>query len=70
MAPPKPKMDPNELAVVVSDDGRVQGSFQGPFARSEAEEIIKDCHGKVKHLHGAKVVTGEEARKALDKGRL
>jgi hypothetical protein len=60
-----------ELAAVVDDSGRLQAQFGGIDAADDAKSFLaRATAGKVKHLHGATVVTGDKAREAMEKGRL
>ncbi len=63
------RRDP-ELAVVVDDNGKLQAQFGGDGAKEEAGQFLKDCGGRVNHLRGASIVTGEDAKKAIQNGRI
>jgi len=63
------KLDPSEVAVIVDDNGYVRAHFVGPFAKGDAKEHLAQFK-RLKMYHGATVVTGEEAKKALKNGRL
>ena len=67
----------DEVAVVIDKHtGRVRARFEGYGAKRDAESHLRTCQrgvpggARVDHLSSACVVTGEEAKKAIRKGRL
>ncbi len=58
-------------AVIDKHTGRVRAQFIGFGAEADAASHLRTClAGKVDHLNSATVITGEEARKAIKKGRV
>lgn len=67
----KPQRKEDDLAVVVDDNGRLQAQFVGDFAKQDAQEHLRECKaGGVRHLTRAVVVTGDDAKKAVVRGRI
>jgi len=57
-----------ENALVVSGSGKIVGKFTGIGASGEARGLLKQLQGN--GVYGdAKVVTGVEARKAMEQGK-
>lgn len=61
-------------AVIDKHTGRVKVQFQGLGATADARSFLRQCQNpgsgeKVDFLSSASVITGEEARKAIRKGR-
>ena len=57
-------------AVIDKHTGRVRAQFIGFGAESDANSHLRQCQaGGVDHLSSATVITGDEARKAITKGR-
>jgi len=69
------KLNPDQTAVVVDQDGKVKFYAKGPFAETEARQHLRFCQApknpkaRVDHLSKASVITGKEAEKALERGR-
>ena len=70
------KINPDETAAVVDQTGRLKFFTKGPFAKSDCDAHLRAClapkskKDKVDHYHGATVVTGKEAEKAITNGRV
>ena len=69
----------DELAAIVDDNGRVLAQTQGMGARQDMEEHLqranaierkKGTHSLIKRHTRGTVVTGEEAKKAIENGRI
>lgn len=59
------------VAAVVDDTGRFQAQFVGRYAQKDATEFLKECQtGGVEHLQGASIVTGTDAKKVIENGRI
>jgi len=59
-------INPDAVAAVIDSNGRLQASFQGIDAEADANHHKRCCDkGKLKHMHGSTVVTGELAEKAM-----
>lgn len=68
---PVPVKKEVEVAAIVDDSGRIQAKFGGQGAKQEAQSFLMDAlKGGVKHLRGATVLSGPEARKAIENGRV
>ena len=63
-------------AVIDKHTGRVRAQFVGFGAEADARSHLRTCQSggvggvKVDHLSSATVITGDEARKAIKKGRV
>ena len=67
----KKPLDFDEVAVVVDDSGRLRAHFQGLGAGKDAAHHLRVGKGTgVKEYQGAVVVTGADAKKAIEKGRI
>ena len=65
------KKNTTELACIVDNTGHLRAQFVTEGAKTEAELYLKDCKaGGVEHLQDATVVTGSDAKKALENGRI
>jgi hypothetical protein len=65
------KLRDDQLAAVVDGNGKIQAQFMTDGAKSEAEHWLSGCQkGGVQHLSGASVVTGQQAKKAMENGRI
>jgi len=65
------KLRDDQIAAVVDGDGKIQAQFMTDGAKSEATDWLNGCRkGGVDHLSGATVVTGAQARKAMENGRI
>lgn len=70
-------INPDEIAAVIDKHtGRVKANFQGIGAIKDAKSFLRTCQNpgvsgaRVDFLSSATVITGEEARKAIKKGRV
>lgn len=63
--------DFDEVAAVVDDHGRIQAQFQGLGAQEDAEGTLRVMRRNgIKRYHGASVVTGKDAEKAIKNRRI
>ena len=57
-------------AVVDKHTGKVIGQFSGLGAEEDASHFARSCaSGGVQHMSSTAIITGEEAKKAIRKGR-
>ena len=61
----------SEIAAVVDDNGRLRANYAGLGAKADAELTLHQMkRGRVKCFMGGKVVTGADAQKAVQNGRI
>lgn len=65
----KKPLDMDAVAAVVDDNGYVRWHEQSPFSEEAAREVLRNA-GRTKVFHGATILTGEAARKAIRQGRV
>jgi len=63
--------DLDEVAVVIDETGKLWAKQIGFDAEKEMKAHLRACQrGGVQHLRGARVVSGEDAKRIMKKGRV
>lgn len=61
----------DQIAVVINDHtGKVEAQFCSCAAEDDAYAHQRTCKGKVDHMSSTSVITGEDAKKAIENGRV